>query len=137
MAFNPLTVILKENKLFGPNCIDRKRNLDIVLTAKEYKYVLIEHQFVHFAYDIMHNLKKMFGDQNHAIRQTAMNELEILGAEINGETKVDIVLQLLHDSFKQFFLNYNMNMLSYSLAELLKKHQATEGLIRKPTITRD
>ena len=33
---------LKENKLTVPNLVDRKRNLDIVLTAEEYKYVLFE-----------------------------------------------------------------------------------------------
>ena len=42
MAFNPLAVILKENKLIRPNYIDWKRNLDIVLTAEEYKFVLTE-----------------------------------------------------------------------------------------------
>ena len=41
-VFNPLAVILKEHKLIGPNYIDWKRNLDIVLTAEEYKYVLTE-----------------------------------------------------------------------------------------------
>ena len=35
MAFNPFTVILKENKLIRPNYIDWKRSLDIMLTAKE------------------------------------------------------------------------------------------------------
>ena len=40
MAFNPLTVILKENKLDGTNYIYWKRNLDIVLTAEDYKFVL-------------------------------------------------------------------------------------------------
>ena len=38
MAFNPLAVILKENKLDGTNYIDLKRNLDIVLTAEDYKF---------------------------------------------------------------------------------------------------
>ena len=42
MAFNPLAVILKENKLIGPNYIYWKRNLDIVLTAEEYKFMLTE-----------------------------------------------------------------------------------------------
>ena len=42
MAFNPFAVILKENKLIGPNYIDWKRNLDIVLTTEEYKFVLTE-----------------------------------------------------------------------------------------------
>ena len=36
MAFNPLDIILKENKLDGTNYIDWKRNLDIVLTAEDY-----------------------------------------------------------------------------------------------------
>ena len=42
MAFNPLAVILKENKLIGSNYIDQKRNFDIMLTVEEYKFVLIE-----------------------------------------------------------------------------------------------
>ena len=41
-SFNPLSVILKENKLIGPNCIDWKRNLNLVLTAQEYKFVLTD-----------------------------------------------------------------------------------------------
>ncbi|XP_057981295.1 uncharacterized protein LOC131166737 [Malania oleifera] len=42
MTFNPLAVILKEKKLVGPNYIYWKRILDIILTAKEYKFVLVE-----------------------------------------------------------------------------------------------
>ena len=41
-SFNPLSVILKENKLTGPNYIDWKRNLNLVLTAEGYKFVLTE-----------------------------------------------------------------------------------------------
>lgn len=198
-TFNPLAVILKENKLTGPNYIDWKRNLDIVLTAEEYKFVLTQvcpeepgegatieetqahkrwvkademarcyilasmsnvlqhqHQSMPTAYDMMMSLKEMFGDQSRAGRQVAMkdlmnttmaegtpvrdhvlkmisllNELEILGAEIDGETQVDIILQSLPDSFKQFCLNYNMNKFKYTLAELLKELQAAEGLNRK------
>ena len=33
-------VILNQNKLTGPNYLDWKRNLDIVLVADEYKFVL-------------------------------------------------------------------------------------------------
>ncbi|XP_042067204.1 uncharacterized protein LOC121810509 [Salvia splendens] len=40
MSFNPLSAILKEHKLEGHNYIVWKQNLDIVLTAEEYKYVL-------------------------------------------------------------------------------------------------
>ncbi|KAL6566068.1 hypothetical protein OROGR_001683 [Orobanche gracilis] len=42
ISFNPLAVILKENKLDGTNFADWKRNLDIVLTAEGHKFVLIE-----------------------------------------------------------------------------------------------
>ena len=39
-TFNPLAHILNKNKLVGSNYMDWKRNLDIVLTASGYKYVL-------------------------------------------------------------------------------------------------
>ena len=42
IAFNPLVVILKQNKLDGTNYIDWKRNLDIVLTTEDYKFVLTD-----------------------------------------------------------------------------------------------
>ena len=38
----PLSMILKENRLTGPNYIDWKRNLNLVLTAEDYKFVLID-----------------------------------------------------------------------------------------------
>ena len=41
-SFNPLSIILKENKLTGPNYIDWKRNLNLVLTTEEYKFVLTD-----------------------------------------------------------------------------------------------
>ena len=42
MLFNPLAIILNQNKLTGPNYVNWKRNLDIVLIAEGYTYVLIE-----------------------------------------------------------------------------------------------
>uniref|UniRef100_A0A2N9J6I9 CCHC-type domain-containing protein n=1 Tax=Fagus sylvatica TaxID=28930 RepID=A0A2N9J6I9_FAGSY len=41
-SFSPLATILNQNKLTGPNYVDWKRNLDIVLIAKEHKYVLTQ-----------------------------------------------------------------------------------------------
>ena len=110
-SFNPLSVILKENKLTGPNYIDWKRNLNLVLTAEGYKFVLTEvcppkpdsdsskeeienyqkwkkademarcyilasmsnvlqhqHERMLTTYDIMFNLKEIFGDQSCAGR---------------------------------------------------------------------
>ena len=58
-----------------------------------------------------------------------LNELKILGAEIDGESQVDIVLMSLPESYKNFRLNYSMSKGSYSLAELLKELQAVEGIL--------
>ena len=41
-SFSPLVAILNQNKLTRSNYVDWKRNLDIVLTAKEHKFVLYE-----------------------------------------------------------------------------------------------
>ena len=74
---------------------------------------------------MMMSLKEMFGDQNCDARLVAMrdlmnttmvegtpvrdhvlkmisllNEIEILGSDIDGKTQVDIILQLLPNSFK-------------------------------------
>ena len=73
--------------------------------------------------------------RDHVLKMmNLMNELEILGSEINGKTQVDIILQSLSNFFKQFFLNYNMNKFSNSLVELLKELQIVEGLIKKPVV---
>ena len=73
--------------------------------------------------------------RDHVLKMISLlNELEILGSDINGKTQVDIILWALFDFFKQFFLNYNMNKFSYSMAELLKELQAIESLIKKPVV---
>ena len=58
-----------------------------------------------------------------------LNELEILGAEIDGESQVDIVLMSLPESYNNFCLNYSMSKGSYSFAKLLKELQAVEGIL--------
>ena len=105
-----------------------------------------QHERMLSAYDILLNLKEMFGEQSRATRQVAMkallntkmaegtpiqdrvlkmishlNELEVLGAEVDGETQIDIVLMSLPESFNNFRLSYNMSKSHYSLAELLKE----------------
>ena len=68
--------------------------------------------------------------QDHVLKVIShLNELEILGAEIDGETQVDIVLMSLPESFNSFRLTYNMSKSHYSLAELLKELQAVEEII--------
>ena len=91
-------------------------------------------QDVELASNIMLSLKEMFGEQGRSVRQETirqiyntkmakgtsvrehclrmisnMNTLEVLGADVNGESRVDMILQSLPKSFKEFKLNYNMN----------------------------
>ena len=42
MLFNPLTIILNQNKLTELNYVNLKRNLDIVLITKGNKYILTQ-----------------------------------------------------------------------------------------------
>ena len=41
-SYNPLSTILKDNKLIGINYLDWKKNLNLVLTAEDYAYMLTE-----------------------------------------------------------------------------------------------
>ena len=109
-----------------------------------------------FAADIMYNLAELFGGQTCQTKQAAirklinlqmksgtlvrshmleviglLNEMEIMGADIDGETQVEMVLKTLPESFDNFKLNYSMNKLSYSLTELIKELQAAEALFNK------
>ncbi|XP_070036266.1 uncharacterized protein [Nicotiana tomentosiformis] len=198
-SFNPFTSILNQNKLEGSNYVDWKMNLDIVLTAEGYKFVITEecsekpdedvtnnhvkaydkwvegdemvrcyilasmanvlqhqHQSMGSAYDMLKSLKEMFGEQNCAAKQTAMeallntkiaegssvrdhvlkmmgllNELEVLGDMIDKESQVEMVLQTLPDSFQQFRLNYNMNKMDLLLEKLLNELQAAGSIIKQ------
>ena len=109
---------------------------------------VLQHQMqdVELASDIMLSLKEMFGEQGRSVRQETMrqiyntkmaegtsmrehclrmisnlNTLEVLGADIDGESQVDIILQSLPESFKEFRLNYNMNKKVYTLSELMNE----------------
>ena len=108
------------------------------------------------AQDMMLHLKEMFGEQSRSAQQTAMknlmstkmvegtpvrehvlkmisfiNELDMLGVEIDRETQVDAILASLPDSFNQFIMNYNMNKMVVTLLELLNMLKAAEDLIKK------
>ncbi|XP_075111521.1 uncharacterized protein LOC142181838 [Nicotiana tabacum] len=151
-SFNLLTSILNQNKLEGPNYVEWKKNLDIVLTDEGYKFVITaefpekpenatddQHLSMGSAYDMLESLKEMFGEQNCAAKQPAMksflntkmvegssvrdhvlkmvsllNEPKVLGAVIDKESQVEMVLQTFPDSFQQFCLNYNMNKMDLS-----------------------
>ena len=63
-----------------------------------------------------------------------LNTLEVLGADIDGESQVDMILQSLPESFKEFRLNYNMNKKIYSLSELMNELVAAEGILGTSSI---
>ena len=111
-------------------------------------------QDVELVSDIMLSLKEMFSEQGHSARQETirqiyntkmakgssvrehcltmisnLNTLEVLGANIDGESQVDMILQSLPESFKEFKLNYNMNKKIYTLSELMNELVATEGIL--------
>ena len=58
-----------------------------------------------------------------------LNTLEVLGANIDGESQVDMILQSLPKSFKEFRLNYNMNKKIYSLSKLMNELVAAEDIL--------
>ena len=117
---------------------------------------VLQHQMqdVKLASNIMLCLKEMFGEQVCSVRQETMrqiynskmaegtsvreqclrmisnlNTLEVLGADIDGESQIDIILQSLPKSFKKFRLNYNMNKKIYTLPELMNELVATKGIL--------
>ena len=104
--------------------------------------------------DIILSLREMFGEQGRSARQETirqiyntkmaedtsvreyylkmisnLNTLEVLGADIDGESQVDMILWSLLESFKKFRLNYNMNKKIYSLSELMNELVATEDIL--------
>lgn len=118
---------------------------------------VLQHQHDSFktTLEIIYNLKEMFEDQDRPARQAGMkivmstkmaegtpiqdhvlkmmdflNKLEVLGVEIDTETHIDVILESLPDSFKNFKLNYNMNKTNLTMVELFSQLVAVEGIIK-------
>ena len=58
-----------------------------------------------------------------------LNTLKVLGVDIDGESQVDMILQSLPESFKEFKLNYNMNKKIYRLSELINELVAAKDIL--------
>ena len=68
--------------------------------------------------------------REHCLRMISnLNTLEVLDADIDGESQVDMILQSLPESFKEFRLNYNMNKKIYSLSELMNELIVAEDIL--------
>jgi hypothetical protein len=61
---------------------------------------------------------------------TLLNTLEVLGAEFDGESQVDMILQSLPNSFNQFKLNVSMSKKDYTLAKLMNELIAAKSILR-------
>ena len=60
-----------------------------------------------------------------------LNELEVMGSEIDCDTQVFMAIETLSELFDQFKVNYSMNNLSYTLTELMKELQSYESIMTK------
>ena len=58
-----------------------------------------------------------------------LNTLVVLGADIDGESQADMILQSLSESFKEFRLNYNKNKKIYTLSKLVNELVVAEGIL--------
>ena len=68
--------------------------------------------------------------REHCLRMISnLNILKVLGANIDGESQVDMILQSLPKLFKEFRLNYIMNKKIYSLFELKNELVVVEGIL--------
>ncbi|KAH9734858.1 Integrase catalytic domain-containing protein [Citrus sinensis] len=111
-----------------------------------------KHHNLETATEIMDSLQQMFGQSTRSARQAALkgimnskmgkgtrvrdhvlkmmdylNEAEIQGAQIDDNSKIDLVLESLPETFKQFKVNYNMNKRNMTLTELMNElHSAVE-----------
>ncbi|XP_024024749.1 uncharacterized protein LOC112092536 [Morus notabilis] len=88
-----------------------------------------QHRNMLTAADMIYSIAEMFGSQGR--KDNHLNEIELMGAEIDGETQVDMILETLPEMFDNFKLNYSMNKLNYSLPELMKELQTAETLLLK------
>lgn len=118
-----------------------------------------QHKDLQTTADIILNLEEMFGEKGRPARQATMralmstkmlegthvqkyvlmmmdhlNTLEILGASIDGERQIDIILESLPDSFNHLKLNYNMCNMDLTLAKVTSQLQVAEDIIKvKPS----
>ncbi|KAK8610699.1 hypothetical protein V6N13_081855 [Hibiscus sabdariffa] len=114
-----------------------------------------QHEYM-VAYEMIQNLKEIYEGQarqeryetSKALFQCKMSEgspvgayvmkmmgyiqtLEKLGFPLNDELATGVILQSLSNSFKQFFLNFNMNEINKTLPRLLGMLRTAESDLKK------
>ena len=70
--------------------------------------------------------------KDHMMKVIAhLNIIELNGAEIDGDTKIDMIVNSLSDSFDQFKLDYTLNNKEYTLQGLMQDVQSAEKILVK------
>ena len=80
----------------------------------------------------IYNTKMVEGTpvREHCLKMIShLNTLEVLCADIDGESQADMILQSLPESFKEFRLNYNMNKKIYTLSKLMNELVVAEDIL--------
>ena len=60
-----------------------------------------------------------------------LNTVEVLGAGIDRESQVNMILQSQTESFKKFRLSYNMNKNIYTLSEMMNELVVAKSILVK------
>ena len=70
--------------------------------------------------------------QDHCLKMMGhISTVEVLGAKLEQEMKVDMILESLRHSFSQFKMNYNMNKLKLTPIDLMHKLKSAERSLVK------
>ncbi|XP_052297032.1 uncharacterized protein LOC127902236 [Citrus sinensis] len=69
--------------------------------------------------------------RDHVLKMMdCLNEVEIQGAQIDDNSKIDMVLESLPETFKEFKVNYNMNKKNITLTKLMNELHSAEEIYR-------
>ncbi|KAL5736585.1 hypothetical protein ACOSQ2_031373 [Xanthoceras sorbifolium] len=102
-----------------------------------------QHEGIRTTVDIMMSLEEMFvmryrvtkreaAVKDHMMKVIAhLNIAELNGAEVDCETKIDMIVNSLSDSFDQFKLDYTLNNKEYTLQGLMQDVQSAEKILVK------
>lgn len=60
-----------------------------------------------------------------------LEEAKLLGAKIDHQTQMDMIMNTLSDSFAQFKINYELNKKEYTLAGLMNDLQVAKNILLK------
>ena len=61
-----------------------------------------------------------------------INRVEVMGAKLQKEMKIDLILQSLPKHFNQFKVNYNMHKMDPTLVQLMHKLESAEQSLKEP-----